>query len=92
VHHSNFGGQRRSWVKTGKARIEHMISALHPRADICAFMNTSKRMAPTMLRAEAIRDHQADYLRRAVRSLVLTITASDLVQTMTMITFCATRV
>ena len=42
-----------------------MSSASHPRADICAFMDTSKRMAPTILRAGAIRDHQAGYLRRA---------------------------
>jgi hypothetical protein len=65
-----------------------MIPASHPRADICAFMNTPKRMAPTILRAGAFQDHQAAYLRRAFRSLVLLITASDLVQTMTMITFC----
>jgi hypothetical protein len=32
--------------KTGKAQIEHMISASHPRADIYAFMNRSNRMAP----------------------------------------------
>jgi hypothetical protein len=42
-----------------------------------------------MLHVGAIRDHPAAYLRRAFRSLVLSITASDLVQTMTMITFCA---
>ena len=66
-----------------------MISASHPRADICASMNTPKRMAPTILRAGAFRDHQAAYLRRAFRSLVLPINASDLVQTMTMITFRA---
>jgi hypothetical protein len=69
------------WVKTGKAQIEHMISASHPRADICAFMNTPKRMAPTILHVGAIRDHPAAYLRRAFRSLVLPIKASDLVQT-----------
>ena len=46
-------------------------------------------MAPTILHVGAIRDHQAAYLRRAFRSLVLPTTASDLVQTMTMITFCA---
>ena len=46
-------------------------------------------MAPTMLHVGAIRDHPAAYLRRAFRSLVLPTTASDLVQTMTMITFCA---
>jgi hypothetical protein len=78
-----------SLIKTGKARIEHMISASHQRADICAFMNTPKRMAPTILHVRAMRDHPAAYLRRAFRSLVLTITASDLVQTMTMITFRA---
>ena len=46
-------------------------------------------MAPTILHVGAIRDHPAAYLRRAFRSLVLPTTASDLVQTMTMITFCA---
>jgi hypothetical protein len=66
-----------------------MISASHPRADICAFMNTPKRMAPTMLHVGAIRDHPAGYLRRAFRSLVLPTTASNLVPTMTMIAFCA---
>jgi hypothetical protein len=66
-----------------------MISASHARADICAFMDRFKRMAPTILRAGAIRDHRAAYLRRAFRSLVLPITASDLVQKMTMITLCA---
>jgi hypothetical protein len=40
-----------------------------------------------MLHVGAFQDHQAAYLRRAFRSLVLLITA--LVQTMTMITFCA---
>ena len=39
------------------------------------------------MHVEAIRDQQAGYIRRAFRSLVLLITASDLV--MTMITFCA---
>ena len=66
-----------------------MLSASHPRADICAFMNTPKRMAPTILHVGAFRDHPAAYLRRAFRSLVLPTTASDLVETMTMITFCA---
>ena len=42
-----------------------------------------------MLHVGAIRDHPAACIRRAFRSLVLPITASDLVQTMTMITFCA---
>jgi hypothetical protein len=46
-------------------------------------------MAPTMLHVGAFRDHPAAYLRQAFRSLVLPITASDLVQTMTTITFCA---
>ena len=69
-----------------------MISASHPRADICALMNRSNRKAPTILHVGAIRDHPAAYLRRAFRSLVLPTTASDLVQTMTMITFRATRV
>jgi hypothetical protein len=46
-------------------------------------------MAPTILHVGAIRDHPAACIRRAFRSLVLPITASDLVQTMTMITFCA---
>ena len=45
-----------------------MISASHSRADICALMNTAKRMAPTMLHLGAIRDHPAAYLRRAFRS------------------------
>jgi hypothetical protein len=76
-------------VKTGKAQIEHLISASHPRADICAFMNTHKKMAPTILHVGAIRDHPAAYLRRAFRSLGLPINASDLIQIMTMITFCA---
>ena len=62
-----------------------MISASHPRADICAFMNRSNRRAPTILHVGAIRDHPAAYLRRAFRSLVLPTTASDLVLTMTMI-------
>src|SRR6516164_1756625 len=62
-------------VKTGKARIEHMLSASHPRADICAFMNTPKRMAPTILHVGAFRDHPAAYLRRAFRSLVFPTTA-----------------
>ena len=66
-----------------------MISGSHPRADIYAFMNRSKRMAPTILHVGAFRDRPAAYLRRAFRSLVLPINASDLVQTMTMITFCA---
>jgi hypothetical protein len=66
-----------------------MISASHPRADICALLNTPKRMAATILQVGAIRDHPAAYLRRAFRSLVLPTTASDLVQTMTMITFRA---
>jgi hypothetical protein len=76
-------------VITGKAQIEHMISASHSRADIRAFMNRTNRKAPTILHVGAIRDHQAAYLRRAFRPLVLTITASDLVQTATMITICA---
>ena len=46
-------------------------------------------MAPTILHVGTIRDHQAGYLRRAFRSLVLPTTASDLIQTMTMITFRA---
>jgi hypothetical protein len=34
LHHSKFGGQCPSWVKTGKAQNEHMFSALPPIADI----------------------------------------------------------
>src|SRR5258708_5082163 len=34
VHHSKFGGQCRSWVKTGKAQIEHVFSGLPPTTDI----------------------------------------------------------
>jgi hypothetical protein len=45
-----------------------MISASHPYADIRAFMNRSNRKAPTILRAGAIRDHRAGYLRRDFRS------------------------
>src|SRR6516165_6589873 len=52
-------------------------------------MNRSNRKAPTILHVGAIHDHQAGYLRRACRSMMSPITASDLVQTMTMITFCA---
>src|SRR5262245_10888859 len=34
VHHSKFGGQCRSWVKSGKAQNEHIMSTLSPKADI----------------------------------------------------------
>lgn len=69
-----------SVVLVTRPKSAHAWKALH-RPVLASSTDAPKAMAPTMLHVGALQDHQAGYIRRALRSLMSSITARDLAQT-----------